>query len=117
MQTLVTTPSTLAVNGDLHSAQVLAGTREPWLTVDPVLLRGDIAYDLARVLWTRLDEMPDPTAITEHLDIVVDSAGLDRDRARDWVVFRAIDYWLWGLDAGLTEDPLRCHRLVTALVR
>jgi len=30
------------------------------------------------------------------------------------VVFRAVDYWLWGLDAGLTEDPLRCRRLVEA---
>jgi streptomycin 6-kinase len=36
----------LAVNGDLHSDQLLRGEREPWLTVDPVLLRGDIAYDL-----------------------------------------------------------------------
>ncbi|MEU4761768.1 aminoglycoside phosphotransferase family protein [Actinosynnema sp. NPDC023794] len=115
VETLVTTTSTLAVNGDLHSAQVLAGTREPWLTVDPILLRGDIAYDLARVLWTRLDDMPDRTAITEHLDIVVDAASLNRDQARNWVVFRAIDYWLWGLDAGLTEDPIRCHRLITAL--
>lgn len=113
--TLVTTASTLAVNGDLHSAQVLAGTREPWLTVDPILLRGDIAYDLARVLWTRLDDMPDDTAITAHLDIVVNAANLNRDQARNWVVFRAIDYWLWGLDAGLTEDPIRCHRLITAL--
>jgi streptomycin 6-kinase len=115
VETLVTTRSTLAVNGDLHSAQVLAGTRERWLTVDPILLRGDIAYDLARVLWTRLDEMPDPAAIGEHLDIVADAASLDRDHVRKWVVFRAVDYWLWGLDAGLTEDPLRCRRLVTAL--
>ncbi|XVS67104.1 aminoglycoside phosphotransferase family protein [Actinosynnema sp. CA-299493] len=113
--TLVTTESTLAVNGDLHSAQVLAGTREPWLTVDPILLRGDIAYDLARVLWTRLDDMPDDAAITEHLAIVADTANLNHDHARNWIIFRAVDYWLWGLDAGLTEDPLRCHRLITAL--
>ncbi|ONI80312.1 hypothetical protein ALI22I_43965 [Saccharothrix sp. ALI-22-I] len=114
-ETLITTSSDLAVNGDLHSAQVLAGSREPWLTVDPILLRGDIAYDLARVLWTRLDEMPDDTAITGHLDIVTDSADLPLDHARNWVVFRAVDYWLWGQANGLTEDPLRCHRLITAL--
>lgn len=115
VETLVTTTSTLAVNGDLHSAQVLRGNREPWLTVDPILLRGDIAYDLARVLWTRLDEMPTPTAIADHLTIVAETATIPLDHARNWVVFRAVDYWLWGLDAGLTEDPLRCHRLVTAL--
>src|SRR5688572_3215031 len=38
-QALCATESVLAANGDLHSAQVLQGTREPWLTVDPVLLR------------------------------------------------------------------------------
>ena len=108
---LAETTSELAVNGDLHSDQVLAGTREPWLTVDPVLLRGDIEYDLARVLWTRLDEMTD---IVSHFDTVVGEAALDRDRARDWVVYRTVDYWLWGLSAGLTEDPVRCAHLVAA---
>jgi streptomycin 6-kinase len=103
----------LAVNGDLHSGQVLRGTREPWLTVDPVLLRGDIAYDLGRMLWTRLDELPD---IRAGLDIAVAAARLDAERARDWVVFRTLDYWLWCLSHGLTEDPVRCARLVRAFV-
>ena len=58
-----TTTRQTAVNADLHSAQVLRGQREPWLVVDPVLLRGDIAYDLARAIWTRLDEMADAPAI------------------------------------------------------
>ena len=108
------TTSDLAVNADLHSDQVLAGTRENWLTVDPVLYRGDIEFDLARILWTRLDEMTD---IESHFDTVVAGAALeDRDRARDWVVFRTVDYWLWGLKNGLTEDPVRCARLVNAFL-
>jgi streptomycin 6-kinase len=111
---LAETTSDLAVNGDLHSDQVLAGTREVWLTVDPVLLRGDIEYDLGRVLWTRLDEMTD---IVPYFDIAVREAGLDRNRARDWVVYRTVDYWLWGLSVGLTEDPVRCSRLLDALSR
>ncbi|GIF17332.1 streptomycin 6-kinase [Actinoplanes tereljensis] len=109
------TESQLAVNGDLHSAQVLRGEREPWLTVDPVLMRGDIAYDLGRVLWTRIDEMGDAEEIVRHFRAVVDAAGIDLDHGRDWVVFRAVDYWLWGLAAGLTEDPQRCRRLLTAV--
>ena len=108
------TSSTAAVNGDFHAAQVLAGTREPWLTVDPVLFQGDIEYDLGRVLWTRLDEMRD---IVEYFDSAVREAALDRDRARDWVIWRTVDYWLWGLSVGLTEDPVRCARLVTELSR
>jgi streptomycin 6-kinase len=105
-----------AVNGDLHSEQVLRGVRERWLTVDPVLLRGDIEYDLARILWTRIDEMPSSAAIVGHFDTVIREADVDRGRARDWVVFRAVDYWLWGLNAGLTEDPQRCERLVRAFL-
>jgi streptomycin 6-kinase len=114
---LSVTGSDLAVNGDLHSGQVLRGDREPWLTVDPVLMRGDIAYDLARVLWTRIDEMSDSAEVIRHLEVAVREADLDFDRARDWVVFRTVDYWLWGLNAGLTEDPQRCRRLVSAFVR
>jgi streptomycin 6-kinase len=105
-----------AANGDLHSEQVLRGDREEWLCVDPILLRGEIGYDLARVLWTRLDEMPDAASIVRHLDTVAAQAGLARDRARDLAVFRTVDYWLWGLRAGLTEDPLRCRRLAAAVV-
>ena len=28
---------------------------------------------------------------------------------------RSIDYWLWGLDHGLTSHPRRCHRIASAL--
>jgi streptomycin 6-kinase len=105
-------PSTdLAVDGDLHSGQVLRGDREQWLTVDPVLLRGDIAYDLGRMLWTRLDEMPAAGTIRAGFEAVVTAAGLDRAHARDWVLFRTVDYWLWCRSNGLTEDPIRCDRL------
>ncbi len=111
---LAQSTSDLPVNGDLHFDQVLRGTREPWLAVDPVLLRGDIEYDLARVLWTRIHEMPGAADVRRHFGTLVTVAGLDRERARDWVVFRAVDYWLWGLDHGLTTDPERCRRLVAA---
>jgi streptomycin 6-kinase len=108
------TESQLAVNADLHSEQVLRGGRERWLTVDPVLMRGDIAYDLGRILWTRVDDMIDASDIVRHFETVVSAAGIDRDHGRDWVVFRTVDYWLWGLAAGLTEDPQRCRRLMLA---
>jgi hypothetical protein len=29
----------------------------------------------------------------------------------------AVDYLLWGLDNGFTEDPVRCHRLLDTLAR
>lgn len=39
---LTSATADLAVNADLHHDQMLAATREPWLCVDPRLLRGDI---------------------------------------------------------------------------
>lgn len=108
---LGTTPSALAVNGDLHFDQVLAGNREPWLVVDPTLLQGDIEYDLARLLWSRLDEMTDDAEVLHWFEVIVAEADLDRNRAKSWVLFRTVDYWLWGLTYGLTEDPERCARL------
>lgn len=107
--------SNLAVNGDLHSAQVLRSERDGWITVDPLLLRGDIEYDLGRILWTRLDEMRSAAEIVRCFDTVVTEAKIERDRARNWVIFRTVDYWLWGLSVGLTEDPPRCARLLTAM--
>lgn len=112
---LITITDDLAVDGDLHGDQVLAGVREPWLTVDPLLLGGDIAYDLARCLWTRLDDLVDDAMIMAQLVIMADAAGLDPERARCSAVFRTVDYWLWGLRHGLTEDPARCARLHAAL--
>lgn len=105
----------VAVNGDLHHDQVLPGSREPWLVVDPVLLHGDIGYDLARCLWWRLDDMPDDPTIRAQVATIARSAGIGRDHALTAVMFRTVDYWLWGLRHGLTEDPVRCARLVSAI--
>ncbi|MFC8732505.1 aminoglycoside phosphotransferase family protein [Luteimicrobium sp. NPDC057192] len=101
-----------AVNGDLHFGQVLAGERAPWLVVDPVLLRGDREYDLGRVLWSRLDELPSDDEVSRAFRTVVDAAEVPADRAASWVVLRAMSYLVWGLERGLTIDPSRCRRLL-----
>lgn len=56
--------------------------------------------------------MPDPSALRAFFDRVVEAGVLDGELARGWTLFRAIDYWLWGLDNGLTEDPVRCARII-----
>ena len=102
----------LAVNADLHFGQILSAEREPWLVVDPVLMRGDVGYDLGRLLWSRLDELPDDRQVRAYLAAVVEAAELEPGRARQLVVVRAMSYLLWGLERGLTEDPPRCLRLL-----
>lgn len=101
-----------AVNGDLHYEQVLRSDRAPWLVVDPVLLRGDAEYDLGRILWSRLDELPHEADVVAAFDTFVTLAGVPADRARAWVIIRSMSYLLWGLARGLTFDPPRCQRLL-----
>ncbi|MGW1024946.1 aminoglycoside phosphotransferase family protein [Streptomyces sp. NPDC002577] len=102
----------LMVNHDLHYDNVLAADREPWLAVDPKVFTGDPEYQVAQLLWTRLDEMAGRTELLHHFHTLVDTAELDADLARAWTVVRCADYWLWGLDAGFTDDPLRCEAVV-----
>lgn len=103
------------VDGDLHHGQVLAGGRRDWTVVDPVLLRGDPECDLGRVLWTRLDELPDDADVLAALDAFVAACEVPTHRARDWVLVRSMSYLLWGLEQGLTIDPPRCRRLLDLL--
>jgi streptomycin 6-kinase len=104
----------LAVDGDLHADQVLAAYDGGWRVVDPVLMRGDPAYDLARAVWTTVDRLPDDASVRRFADRLVRATGLDRSRARAWLRVRTVSYWLWAVEAGLTEDPLRCARVVAA---
>jgi streptomycin 6-kinase len=110
----VTEPATpqLAVNADLHFDQFLRAEREPWLVVDPVLMRGDVGYDLGRLLWSRLDELAEEEDVRGYLRSLAEAAGLDLARCERLVVVRAMSYLLWGLEHDLTEDPPHCRRLL-----
>lgn len=105
----------LAVNADVHANQVLQGAGRSWVVIDPTLWRGDPAYDLARGVWTLVDRLPDAASIRTYAAALVRASGFDADRAWAWMLVRTVDYWLWGVEAGLTEDPLRCERVIDAL--
>lgn len=98
----------LLANRDMHYQNVLAGEREPWLVIDPKVMRGDAEFGLAPLLWRRLGEAGGPAGLRRRFDALVDEAGLDAELARGWTLLRAVDYQLWGLSLGLTEDPALC---------
>ena len=104
------------VHADLHYGNVLAGNREPWLAIDPKPVAGDPEHAVPELLWTRVDELEDAAAIRRLLAVLADSGELDGERARGWAIVRCVDYWLWGLENGLTEDPERCQRILSALI-
>jgi streptomycin 6-kinase len=90
------------IHADLHYENVLAGDREPWLVIDPKPVSGDPHYEPAPMLWNRWDEVVASgdvrTAVRRRFHVLVDTAGLDEDRARDWVVVRMLHNALWELE-------------------
>lgn len=102
----------LLANRDMHYHNVLAGEREPWLVIDPKVMRGDAEFGLAPLLWRRLGEAGGPAGLRRRFDALVDEAGLDAELARGWTLLRAVDYQLWGLSLGLTEDSALCATVI-----
>jgi streptomycin 6-kinase len=106
----------LLVNFDLHYVDVLAGRREPWLAVDPIVVIGDPEFGIAQLLWRRLEDIEEHGGLAHHFRVLTEAAELDPALARAWTLVRCIDYWLWGLSVGLTYDPARCERIVNWLL-
>jgi streptomycin 6-kinase len=96
---LVTDPASvgIVIHGDLHYGNVLAGDREPWLVIDPKPTSGDPHYEVAPLLWNRWEELHRDIreGVRRRFHATVDAAGLDEDRARDWVVVRMVHNAMW----------------------
>jgi streptomycin 6-kinase len=106
----------LLVHADLHYGNVLAGTRQPWLATDPRAVRGVPEYSVPELMWTRAGELGTHAEVRRLLDVIVTAAELDAELTLGWVVTRCVDYWLWGLERGLTLDPAHCESILDALV-
>lgn len=103
------------VDWDLQYSNVLRGEREPWLVIDPQVLAGDVEYGVAQLLWWRLEDIEAQSSVSHAIDTLITSAELDVEKARAWAYVRTVDYWLSGLEVGLTIDPPRCRRVIEAL--
>jgi streptomycin 6-kinase len=92
------------IHGDLHYENVMAADRAPWVAIDPKPMSGDPHYEPAPMLWNRMEELGAPGAVGSVRDglrrrfhALVDHAGLDEHRARDWVVLRMVNNACWHL--------------------
>lgn len=113
------------IHGDLHYTNVLAADREPWLVIDPKPVSGDPHYEVAPLLFNRFDELrADRGAqrvrdgVRRRFHAVIDVAGLDEHRARDWVVFRLMCNAMWGIQhptTGQHEELTRCVAVAKAV--
>jgi streptomycin 6-kinase len=78
------------IHTDLHYENVLLSEAGDWLAIDPKPLSGDPHYEIAPMLWNRFEELEGDVrnGIRRRFHTIVDTAGLDEERARDWVVVR-----------------------------
>ena len=91
------------VNQDLHPDNVLAGTREPWLLIDPKPLVGEREFSAAPVV--RAPELGHSRgAVLERFDRVTGELGLDRERARGWTIAQSV---AWGLGHEAHQEVAR----------
>ncbi|WP_182376993.1 aminoglycoside phosphotransferase family protein [Nocardioides sp. WS12] len=112
-------PASAVLHADLHYENVLRGERagEPaWLAIDPKPTNGDPHYELEPMLRNRFEEYALPGAfgsvrdgIRRRFHALVDTAGFDEARARDWVVVRSVINAHWA-----HEDAVHAGRRPTA---
>lgn len=82
------------IHTDLHYDNVLLSEAGEWLAIDPKPLSGDPHYEVAPMLWNRFGELAAEKresvrdGIRRRFHTLLDTAGLDEERARDWVVVR-----------------------------
>ncbi|WP_232677023.1 aminoglycoside phosphotransferase family protein [Nocardioides sp. R-C-SC26] len=102
------------IHGDLHYENVLAADRAAWLAIDPKPVSGDPHYEIAPLLWNRWDELAGDVrgGVRRRFHAVLDAAGLEEERARDWVVVRMLHLVMWELD-GRSPDNDRITRHLT----
>ncbi|MBH5337276.1 kinase [Streptomyces pactum] len=97
-------PEELLLHGDFQQGKVLSGERAPWLAVGPAPLVGERAYDLARLVLDRFEDVAagsGPAAVLRRrVTRLADSLEVDRERLRGWALYRAAELGLRRLAAG-----------------
>ncbi|MER7958676.1 aminoglycoside phosphotransferase family protein [Streptomyces sp. NPDC096030] len=101
-------PETLLLHGNFRQGKVLAGDRAPWLAVGPEPLVGERAYDLARLVRDRVEDLvaasAGASAARRRVNKLADSLEVDRERLRGWTLFRAVESGTRALTAGRRQD-------------
>ncbi|WP_274562532.1 aminoglycoside phosphotransferase family protein [Streptomyces spiramyceticus] len=98
----------LLLHGNFRQGKVLAGDRAPWLAVGPEPLVGERAYDLARLVRDRVEDLVASTggasAARRRVNKLADSLDVDRARLHGWTLFRAVESGVRASAAGRHQD-------------
>lgn len=101
-------PETLLLHGNFRQSKVLAGERAPWLTVGPEPLVGERAYDLARLVRDRVEDLiaspAGATTARRRIKKLAESLDVDQGRLHGWTLFRAVESGTRALAAGRRQE-------------
>ena len=98
-------PTTL-LHADLHHGNILRGTRQPFVAIDPKGIVGSKGYDVATFLGNPFDviDRPDYKDLsTKRLDIFSSMLGIDKDELIAWGIMHAVLSACWTLEDGGTD--------------
>ncbi|WLW51848.1 aminoglycoside phosphotransferase family protein [Streptomyces sp. YU58] len=105
---LAAPPERRLLHGTFRQSKVLAGERMPWLAVGPDPVVGECAFDLARLVRDRVEDLiasPSGAATTRRrVKRLAESLDVDQERLRGWTLFRAVESGVRALRVGRPRD-------------
>ncbi|MEU5538143.1 aminoglycoside phosphotransferase family protein [Streptomyces sp. NPDC020362] len=105
---LAAPPEHRLLHGTFRQSKVLAGERMPWLAVGPDPVVGECAFDLARLVRDRVEDLiavPSGAATTRRrIKRLAESLDVDLERLRGWTLFRAVESGVRALRVGRPKD-------------
>lgn len=101
-------PEERLLHGTFRQSKVLAGERVPWLAVGPDPVVGECAFDLARLVRDRVEDLiasPSGASITRRrVKRLAESLEVDQERLRGWTLFRAVESGVRARRVGRPQD-------------
>ncbi|MFC8127992.1 aminoglycoside phosphotransferase family protein [Streptomyces sp. NPDC057302] len=96
------------LHGTFRQSKVLQGDRVPWLAVGPDPVVGEPAFDLARLVRDRVEDLiasPSGSSITRRrVKKLAESLDVDQERLRGWALFRAVESGVRARRVGREQD-------------
>ncbi|MFI0964529.1 aminoglycoside phosphotransferase family protein [Streptomyces sp. NPDC021080] len=101
-------PEARLLHGTFRQSKVLAAERVPWLAVGPDPVVGECAFDLARLVRDRVEDLiasPSGASITRRrIKRLAESLEVDQARLRGWTLFRAVESGVRAARVGRAQD-------------
>ncbi|WP_030748900.1 aminoglycoside phosphotransferase family protein [Streptomyces sp. NRRL S-31] len=105
---LAAPPEHLLLHGTFRQSKVLSGERMPWLAVGPDPVVGESAFDLARLVRDRVEDLiaapSGPSTTRRRIKRLAESLEVDQERLRGWTLFRAVESGVRALRVGRPKD-------------